>query len=874
MMMKSYIHIQGLILALAILSLSACSGDDWLQTDGEKVSVTFQPTLNGVLNTRAIGDATSIDQLVVTVYEGGETKSKVFSQTYDWTSVQSNGVSLTLIEGRIYQILFWAENKDNTEYTLTDDGNIAVDYSDYLDSGFGSMEKLDAFCQTATLTVGTQSVEDKGEIKLSRPLAQINFADNTTQPVAGSHKALVTFHRIPSSFNPFTGEMVMSQDDVCFTFADFPEEHLSVDGSTYYYISSNYVFAPQTGTASLSATLDLQDAEGTSIKQVSLDDIGIELNKRTNILGAIVQEPETWSVWDGTIPSSSTITVDEQNRYIIDEAADIAWLGVNAGTLETNRTFLMTKDIDMANIDGLSAIQLPQGSTLDGGGHTIKGLKLTDGLLGDATQITVKNLNVEEVTVANSSSDKTHVGVLANTLKGSSTFSNIHINNSTASTQNGAAGGIVGYISRKEPNNRAETMTVTFDDCHIEETKISGTLSEGYLVGLLRGYDNAETLQFNTNCTVSTGTILINNYVSPYREGNEGVWLAANDYSNYNGWLGNEECYRGKVMYGANRFIPCWDGSTKITPLTDGSTKLIYSAFDLAALQGTAAGDIKLMENVCMEYDLDGASKEGVRAHNFTPLSTLNSLEGNGNTIYNITITGNYYSGFVYSEGCATAFKNVNFDGADIRVTHGSEGDAYVGTLRGFAYANTTIENVHVRNGYLYGVNKMGGLCGGIFSTVTCSNSSVQNYHFENYDSEVVSGGFKANGEIGGLIGFIQVNDASTVNTISNCYVKENSFNCVTYSASAWDRSVAPFIGDIRTSKAGRVNITSCSIQGINTYTNASTGAAATFDQHKKKTGGSIFNPVYTYYPLVGQCYYVPILDKKGSVYIDGTNVL
>ena len=144
MMMKSYIHIQGLILALAILSLSACSGDDWLQTDGEKVSVTFQPTLNGVLNTRAIGDATSIDQLVVTVYEGGETKSKVFSQTYDWTSVQSSGVSLTLIEGRTYQILFWAEHKENGAYTLTDDGNITVNYNSYLRGGFGDMEKLDA----------------------------------------------------------------------------------------------------------------------------------------------------------------------------------------------------------------------------------------------------------------------------------------------------------------------------------------------------------------------------------------------------------------------------------------------------------------------------------------------------------------------------------------------------------------------------------------------------------------------------------------------------------------------------------------------------------------------------------------------------------
>ena len=204
------------------------------------------------------------------------------------------------------------------------------------------------------------------------------------------------------------------------------------------------------------------------------------------------------------------------------------------------------------------------------------------------------------------------------------------------------------------------------------------------------------------------------------------------------------------------------------------------------------------------------------------------------------------------NEGCATTFSNVCFDGADIRVTHDPDGgNAYVGTLRGFAYAITTIDNVHVRNGYLYGVNKMGGLCGGIFSTITCKNSSVQNYRIENYDSQIVDAGFKANGEIGGLIGFIQVGDAATVNDIANCYVANNAFNCVTYSATIYDRSVAPFIGDIRTNQAGRVNITDCSIQGTNTYTNATTGAAATFDQHRKKTGGSWLKPVYTYYPLI-----------------------
>lgn len=874
MMKHTYLYIRSLMIVLAILSFSACSDDNLFGMDGEKVSLVFHPTLGDVLGTRAIGDATGIDQLVVSVYEGSETKSKLFSQTYDWASVQSNGVSLTLIEGRTYHILFWAEHKDNRAYSISDDGHVGVSYDNYLNGGFGRMEALDAFYNTTTVTVGAQKEENKGEIKLSRPLAQINFADNTTQPVSGSHRAVVTFHGMPASFNPFTGEIAMTQDDVCFTFTDFPNECLTVDGTDYYYLASNYVFAPHTGTTSLKATLDLQNAEGATVKQVVLHDIGIAQNKRTNILGAIVQQPETWSVWNGTIPSSSTITVDAHNRYIIDEAADIAWLGANANTLATGRTFVMTKDIDMANLPGLSAIQLPQGSILDGNGHTIKGLKLTDGLLGDAMQITVQHLNVEDVNVTNTSSDKTHVGVLANSVKGSSTFSNIYINNASVNTQNGAAGGIVGYVSRKDANNRNERLTVTFDDCHIEGTNISGTLSEGYLVGLLRGYDNGETLQFNPNCTRSETVYLAHDYVSLYREGNEGVWLAANDYSIYNGWLGDEECYRGKVMYGNNRFIPCWDGSTKITPLTDGSTKLIYSAFDLAALQGTAAGDIQLMENVCMEYDLDGASKDGVRTHTFTPLSTLNSLEGNGKTIYNISIRGTYYSGFVYSESCATTFQNVNFDGADIRVTHDADGgNAYVGTLRGFAYANTTIDNVHVRNGYLYGVNKMGGLCGGIFSTVTCTNSSVQNYSIENYDSQIVDAGFKANGEIGGLIGFIQVLDAATVNEISNCYVKNNAFNCFTYSAALWDRSVAPFIGDIRTSKAGRVNISSCSIQGTNTYTNATTGVAATFDQHKKKTGGSIFKPVYTYYPLIGQCYNVIIQDTKGSVYIDGTQV-
>ena len=750
--MKSYRHITSLILAFVILSFSACSNYDYLlPEDGKNVSVTFRPTLGEDLNTRAIGDASSIDRLQVVVYEGSVMLSKTSSFSEQWYNVERNGITLTLIEGRSYKILFWADDEDNSVYTLTDEGKVSVNYTDYVNGGFSKMEEMDAFYGVSEITVGSQKIEDKGTVTLTRPLAQLNFADNITNPQQGTHKAVVTFHNIPKSFNPFTGEVSLSDtEDVAFTFTDFPEENLILNGTTYYYVSCNYLFAPTTGTISVSATLDLQQSDGTSINKFEFKGdkaITLEKNKKTNVLGAIVQQPETWSIWDGTIPTESTLTTDSENRYIIDAAADIAWLSVasNASTLDNSKKFVLEVDIDMANKDGLSSIQLPEGSILDGNGHTIKGLKLNGGLFGNATSVSVQNLIIEESDISNTNTEVTHIGVLANTLSGSATFTNVTIKNSSVSTSNGAAGGIIGYVSRKELNNRSEELNVTFDNCHIVETSIDGSLSEGHFVGLLRGYDNGEILTFNDNCTLTLSQVatVASDFVSPYTEGNEGAWLADNDYTKYNGWLGDEECYRGKVFYGSNRFIPCWDGNTKITPLTDGTTKLIYSAFDLAYLQGTAAGNIKLMENVDMEYDLDGASKNGVRNHIFKALSTLTKLDGNGKTIYNISIRDNYYGGFVKSEGCATTFENVTFDGADIRVTHDtSEGNAYVGTLRGFAYATTTINNVHVKNGYLNGVCKIGGLCGAIFSKITCSNSSVSNYSIENYDSEIVAAGF------------------------------------------------------------------------------------------------------------------------------------
>ena len=846
-MMKPYQYIRSLILAFAILSFSACSNDDYLQqTMGENVSVTFRPTLKGELNTRAIGDAAGIDRLTIVVYEGTQTLSKKLSYSEDWDIAKRNGITLTLIEGHSYKILFWVENSVNTAYTLTNDGKITVDYNGYIDGGFAKMEEMDAFCGTSSITVGSKKNENK-QIELSRPLAQLNFADNTTLPEQGTHQTVVTFHGVPTSFNPFTGILEMSNTDVVFTFADFPAETLSVDGSSYYYLSSNYFFAPQTGTISnMSATIDLQNTDGISIKEIEVPDITLEKNKKTNVLGSIILQPETWSVWDGEMPTESTLTTDpeNQNRYIIDEADDVVWLSVqeNAQSLAANSTFIMTVDVDMNNGSGLAAIQLPSGSILDGDGHTIKGLQLENALLGDVTDITVKNLTIEETTVANTSADVTHVGVLVNTLKGSNTFSNIHIKSSSVSTQNGAAGGIVGYISRKDPNNREETLTVTFDDCHVTETTVSGTQSEGHFVGLLRGYDYNETLQFNSNCTLTLSATVrsAGDFVSPYREGNEGTWLANNDYSKYDGWLGDEECYRGTVMYGNNRFIPCWDGITKITPLTDGTTKLIYSAFDLASLQGSGHAAVTFKEDV----DLGG--DRATNKNPFTPISTISTLDGGDKTIYNLYINvTNWIGAFIGASSGTTSHKNLNFSNSSVLVKPSSGSElAYAATLCAYIEGSYTAENIKIDNAYVLGISKSGGLNGYVTSGTTfytAKQCSVNNLRLENSYLHLTGETFAASGEMGGLVGFIQQSAL-----VESCSVTNSVINCL----NSFLRHVNQFIGTIRLDNSShRIDINKCNVSG-NIYENKK-------DEKSKFVGG----------------YSLSSLLQKGKVYIDGTRL-
>lgn len=851
-----------LLVAIVLLHVSCSEDLELTGMEDAATTVTFKTRLDVSIETRGISDGTNVDKLLVVVFEEETSPVETFRTECALSDALTKGVELRLLSGRSYKVLFWAYDADNTAYTISDRGMITADYTGYLNGGFAKMEQLDAFY--AVSSVGNVSGGKTESVTLTRPFAQLNFADDATQPIAGTHKAEITFERIATSFDPFMGTCSAEQGAATFAFTDFTDETLESEGTIYYYVATNYLFVPASGTVSAKCCLKQAD-DGMVITEHTLPSISIAANKRTNVLGTIVQQAE--DIWDGITLTKPS--VDSQNRYIIGSASDLAWLAQNGNTLEQNRTFVITKSLNMNNYD-LASVQLPQGCTIEGGNHTFRNIKVTTGgLFGDVADFTLKNLSVNNISTSGAT---THIGALVNTLRGNGSFASVSVKNAVVSTGNGAAGGIAGYVVRKSATDRSESLSVTFRDCHIESSSISGSASEGVFVGLLCGYDNGETLSFAADCSASAVTIA--DYVSPYSEGNEGKWLAANDYSKYNGWLGDEENYRGTVSYGGARFIPCWDGVKKVTPLTDiDGAKLIYSAFDLADLQGGGYPAVKFKENV----DLGG---DGADKNLFIPVNTIAKLDGERHSLYNLNIyRESWVNGFVVGTSGDTEHKNLHFVNPSVRAKmNGNEENVYVATLCPYVEHKYAVQNVTVTSGYILGLNKCGGLIGFVTTngsaSLECKGCKVESTTIENIESSTVDrfgndyvyADFYPQGEIGGLIGAVMndatISDCSVINCDINCYGQDmKKTNILSYKVPG--RHVNGFIGDIRTVNGDVVTISNCKTEN-------------------NRFGKRAQDTQYDGCNLVGRCYYIEIginmfgtkvgvFDTQGKLVVDGT---
>lgn len=269
-MKKLLQHIQVLaVLVLVSAGVVSCSKDLPEAGDAE---VSFTATLPAGSRTRAFGDGTGVNTLVVGVFNGsGEVGRKTLSEIGSTVDV-----SLTLAQGQTYSFVFWAYNKDSGIYDTKNLTGIKMNAQGQSVT-FGQAEAADAFFAVVKDVAITGN--SSRSVELVRPLAQINVG--TTGKVVA---ATFTVKGVPDTFHPFTNT-VSEETNYTWDFTETTTEKFTVDGVEYNYLAMGYLFAPTEGTQ-VEAELSLTD----NGQAITFPKVELQANRRSNIIGRFTDQ--------------------------------------------------------------------------------------------------------------------------------------------------------------------------------------------------------------------------------------------------------------------------------------------------------------------------------------------------------------------------------------------------------------------------------------------------------------------------------------------------------------------------------------------------------------------------------------------------------
>jgi hypothetical protein len=508
-------------IGLALVSLTmlaSCSSeiDAPIAVNGE-VPVTLTAQLPDGIASRAFSDGTTVTKLHYAVYAHSDDSTQVSDPVYSKNISISNKtatVQLNLVSGRTYDIVFWA-SAANSPYTYNDTTQcVTVNY----DNATANDERRDAFYAVKTLTV-SGAVNDK--VSMVRPFAQINIGTSDLGSINDdtlTKKQTEITTKAYTGFNLRTGKVIGEETDVTFNFADIPSNEAfpySGDGNTYNYLAMTYLLVPdEKQTVDVTLTVDSE-----SNFQKTYANIPVQRNYRTNIFGALLTSPLSYSVnieagysgngynstgWNG---STKAPAYDEASgSFLITGPDEFAYMIANSGIMpnSTVKKFTITADIDF------NGQQLPNMAAwtwnieVDGGGHTVynfvAGSCAPDatcyGLFANIVGSKIYDLTIDNAFVGvkqPASGKDVYAGAVIGTGYGN-TVTNVTVKNSKVYGVN-KVGGIIGFA--------AEYVTVT--DCKVINTDIYGIGTDAGCVGGILGYNGinngAETTI--TNCTVS-----------------------------------------------------------------------------------------------------------------------------------------------------------------------------------------------------------------------------------------------------------------------------------------------------------------------------------------------------------------------------------
>ena len=263
---------------------------------------------------------------------------------------------------------------------------------------------------------------------------------------------------------------------------------------------------------------------GEEAKTVNKSVSGKNISRNTFIPGTFTLEESTIGgdiegSWDGTSISEPETDPDDENTYLIDTPAELAWVAQQVNGKKDDfegKTLLLTNDINLnghhwtpiGNVNDYPTISF--WGTFDGQNHTISNLTASDNAKGYAAAGLFGSLmgTVKNVTLKNVDIRSTHYAgaVVAYSSTGGATVENCHVDGGTITSvpeytgsayDNGdKAGGIIGYyvVDDKVTNCTAKNLTIT---AYRELGGITGCGPQSGMTGC--SVENITLVQDNTN---------------------------------------------------------------------------------------------------------------------------------------------------------------------------------------------------------------------------------------------------------------------------------------------------------------------------------------------------------------------------------------
>ena len=240
--------------------------------------------------TKALGDGTNVDKMAYAVYDG-ETcvKTAVIAEQEEGKFA----FQPVLFYGKTYTVAMFAY--EDGAYDVADLKAITKSAND---------ETADAFAHTETVMIdhngdlyidGSKSDDQTSDhaVTLTRPVAQLAVATEVFDEMAqaGASKIQVEISA-PSTYNAVLSAPSTTSATANYTSAVAELGTIEVSGKTYTVVSCNYLLPTDIQTV----IVKVLKADDTVIRTITLDNVPLVANKKTQIYGNLVKGELTFNV--------------------------------------------------------------------------------------------------------------------------------------------------------------------------------------------------------------------------------------------------------------------------------------------------------------------------------------------------------------------------------------------------------------------------------------------------------------------------------------------------------------------------------------------------------------------------------------------------